>query len=202
MGQQVNAAFDIVVAVGVGDEADLEVLRETIAELQFQPAQTQITNVESFNDLLREIPKIQLDVCRIQERMTLSRKKRMPISKSDKALARSKRQMVNSRGPRPDMLNFSGECDESGFCNCKCTVPIVEIEGIEGPRGAPGGRGRDGRPGLPGARGPPGDTPQRGGLRGDVPQSGGGLDTMLQVPRLWAYGQGLRQQRERQRRRS
>ena len=47
LGQQVNAAFDIVVAVGVGDEADLEVLRETIAELQFQPAQTQITNVES-----------------------------------------------------------------------------------------------------------------------------------------------------------
>ena len=160
LGQQVNAAFDIVVAVGVGDEADLEVLRETIAELQFQPAQTQITNVESFHDLLREIPKIQLDVCRIQERMTLSRKKRIPVSKADKALARSKRQMVNSRGPRPDMLNFSGECDESGFCNCKCTVPIVSIEGIEGPRGAPGGRGKDGRPGLPGARGPPGQTPQ------------------------------------------
>merc|ERR1719454_2273521 len=91
--------------------------------------------------------------------MTLSRKKRMVISKEEKALARSKRQMVNSRGPRPDMLNFSGKCDETGFCNCKCTVPIVEIEGMEGP------------PGFPGPRGPPGNTPQ-GTNDGDRCQDG------------------------------
>ena len=164
LSSSVNSKFDIIIAVGVGEEADVEELAQTIKQLRFSPEQTHLTSVSDYTQLRDHIPKIRQNVCALENRMILGRKKRTFVNEP---LSRRRRQLSN-RGPRPDALNYGPECDESGYCNCKCTTPISEVPGIQGPKGPTGQvgtPGRNGQPGLDGNRGRDG-SPGRDGNRG------------------------------------
>ena len=170
LSNDVNDKFDIIIAVGVGEEAEIDTLAQTIQQLRFRPEQTHLTAVSDYNQLRDGIPLIHRKVCALEHRMVLGRKKRnfTPVQ-----LNRKKRQIAN-RGPRPDSFNFSSECDDSGFCNCKCTMPIIEISGIQGPRGIQGPTGANGTDGEPGREGNDGRDGANGrdGNRGEEGDKG------------------------------
>ena len=169
----VNTRFDIIVAVGVGNEVDLSSLKDTINSLSFNTAQVEISHVTEYRQLAQKIPNIRQSVCNIQHRMALVRSRRyISNEKADRLLQRKKRQ---NRGPRPDMMNFTPECDESGFCDCKCTVPITEARGYDGDRGqigAKGPKGYQGDDGEVGPKGPDASSNSARGERGDQGEMG------------------------------
>lgn len=168
-GKAFNELYDIVIAVGVGNEIDSEMISNLLAELQVQKGQTDIQTVPDYHSLVHQFPSIQSSVSNIQKEMEFARTRRAwpIIQRETNALTRTRRQS-DSRGPRPSPDFIDDEVE------CVCTVPVQKLTGASGDRGPQGPTGKPGKEGAPGLVGEPGEPGQHGtdGQRGETGEQG------------------------------
>ena len=164
-GRRFNEVFDIVIAIGVGNEVDSDRISELVQQLGVDLRQSDIRTVPDYRSLMDQFPAIRSKVSKIMNNMIFSRVRRAwPIIKAEtEVLTRSRRQLDN-RGPRPNP-----DMDE-----CECTVTIPEVQGDQGRSGEPGRQGPEGPRGDVGRDGADGNSgnPGRDGARGPVGPKG------------------------------